>query len=212
LMVRWEKIDPKRKRPTQCLKCQSWGHSARNCGRDYRCVKCTSIHEPGKCSRTTREGTAKCVNCDGDHPANSRECPVFITYAAKTSKRRVPVQPRRFTSTPAPWAQPRGTNYDSNFPSLDSEESEDDEDYQPQPRRRSVSFTQSRSSSKRESPSGMNFDQVSSTFSRFATIPNIADTFKKFMALTEELMSATSQADQLQIMMRFCLPVSANVP
>lgn len=117
LIVKWEKLDFNRKRPTQCHRCQQWGHSARNCGRLYRCVKCTDTYEPGMCPRTTREGEAKCVNCEGAHPANSRQCRAFLSYQDRTTRHRAPA---RFTSTPAPWA-PNGFNvrqHQQDFPPL----------------------------------------------------------------------------------------------
>ena len=82
LIVKWERFDRVRKRITQCMNCQAYGHAASQCGRAYKCVKCLDTHEVGKCSRTSRdqEGTPKCVNCKGDHAANSRLCPSFKTY------------------------------------------------------------------------------------------------------------------------------------
>lgn len=35
---------------SQCKNCQSFGHSARNCRHEYRCVKCKDSHAPGKIS------------------------------------------------------------------------------------------------------------------------------------------------------------------
>jgi hypothetical protein len=64
------------------------GHAASNCNRPYRCVKCTEEHLPGQCKRTTREGHAACVNCNGQHPANSIECPQYKKYTELITKRR----------------------------------------------------------------------------------------------------------------------------
>ncbi|GAB0095200.1 hypothetical protein DMENIID0001_105550 [Sergentomyia squamirostris] len=76
----WAKFMKKKGEMVQCRRCQQFGHVAANCGHTYRCVKCTEIHQPGECPRTTREGPAKCVNCDGPHAANYRGCPAYKTY------------------------------------------------------------------------------------------------------------------------------------
>lgn len=68
----------------QCKNCQLFGHSARNCGRKFRCVKCKEDHSPGQCRRTLSPQLAKdtlpsCVNCNSDeHPANFRGCPFYL--------------------------------------------------------------------------------------------------------------------------------------
>ncbi|MGL5405236.1 MAG: hypothetical protein ACRDAX_00220, partial [Propionibacteriaceae bacterium] len=89
IIVSWEKYDYRRKRPMPCRNCKMWGHSAINCNRKYRCIKCDQKHDPGKCLRTDRTvGTPKCVNCLGDHPANSQQCPEYIKYRERQQKRQ----------------------------------------------------------------------------------------------------------------------------
>lgn len=77
----------KQKNTSQCRNCQNFGHSAVNCARKYRCVKCLESHKPGACTVTitaTVEGEeakkAKCVNCKGDHPANYRGCKAYDAH------------------------------------------------------------------------------------------------------------------------------------
>ena len=103
VIIRWEKLDVNKKRPVQCHRCQAWGHGASNCGRNYKCVKCDQQHEPGKCSRIDRtQGQPKCVNCGGDHSANSIVCEVFIKYQQRNERRRRQQQPNQFVSYTAP--------------------------------------------------------------------------------------------------------------
>lgn len=74
--VHWERF--KMNGVAQCKRCQGFKHVAKNCCKLYKCVKCLEVHEPGACARIDRnEGTPKCVNCKGDHPANYKNCPVF---------------------------------------------------------------------------------------------------------------------------------------
>lgn len=64
----------------QCKRCQRLNHSASNCTLPYRCVKCTDIHEPGKCpyDNNRNKTKPKCVNCNGEHTANNAAlCPLF---------------------------------------------------------------------------------------------------------------------------------------
>lgn len=89
LIIKWQKFDPSRRRPTQCKRCQVWGHSATNCNHNFRCVKCAADHNPGECERPAKSSDDKvfCVNCQkSGHPANSPSCEVYITFAEKLRK------------------------------------------------------------------------------------------------------------------------------
>lgn len=86
----------------QCKNCQLFGHSARNCNRPFRCVKCTESHNPGECPRTldpalAEETLPNCVNCNGDHPANFRGCPY---YAKVLQRKQVAAHPHVQVQTP----------------------------------------------------------------------------------------------------------------
>lgn len=82
--VSWEKYKTLNN-VTQCHRCQKFGHAAYNCNLKYRCVKCTAIHEPGKCEKTNKDTPAKCVNCKEDHPANYSKCKFFELYKKSKS-------------------------------------------------------------------------------------------------------------------------------
>lgn len=93
--VKFERF--KRSGPTQCFKCQRFGHVSANCNMPTRCVKCGGGHARVDCDIPVREQnnevfmdkdpatgavvkrvgrTVKCVNCEKDgHTAGSRECP-----------------------------------------------------------------------------------------------------------------------------------------
>ena len=50
-----------------------FGHHENKCGRHALCCNCG---EPEHCTPSgVCEKPAKCVNCSGDHPANSKQCP-----------------------------------------------------------------------------------------------------------------------------------------
>lgn len=95
VIVRWEHFDRARKRLTQCHNCQRYGHSASNCRMQYRCVKCLNSHKPGECPRKSRndEGSPMCVNCNGEHAANSRVCKFHSEYKERIERQRTSRHP-----------------------------------------------------------------------------------------------------------------------
>ncbi|GBM27215.1 hypothetical protein AVEN_255082-1 [Araneus ventricosus] len=60
-------------RPRQCTKCYSFMHPSRVCEKTPVCHSCGTIHS-GIC-----QVPQKCVNCQGDHSATSKGCPLYIT-------------------------------------------------------------------------------------------------------------------------------------
>jgi hypothetical protein len=120
--VVWDKLNERERRPTQCKRCQAWGHAASNCTRQYRCMKCTEAHGPGECRRTKENkdnSPPACVNCGKKgHLSSSYECESFIRYKVKIERRRPTREaPRQFISTIAPWAQQQQR---SSFPALET--------------------------------------------------------------------------------------------
>lgn len=74
----------------QCKNCQLIGHTSRFCFHQYRCIKCTENHLPGKgqCKLDNGNNTLapKCVNCQGDHIASSYNCPYIKKHMTKNDK------------------------------------------------------------------------------------------------------------------------------
>lgn len=62
--------------PTQCFRCQGFGHSSNHCGHNPRCIKCGENHPTQTCPKP-RDIAAKCCNCGGEHTANYRGCPFY---------------------------------------------------------------------------------------------------------------------------------------
>ncbi|XP_052746506.1 uncharacterized protein LOC128199707 [Bicyclus anynana] len=103
----------------QCHRCQTYGHSQRNCFARPRCVKCLGDHGTIDCPRKERiaEVPPSCVLCgEAGHPANYRGC----RKAPQPGKRRgraagrKPAAPKkpahRFVPAPVPttnaWNKP----------------------------------------------------------------------------------------------------------
>lgn len=90
--ISWEPL--KKTEKIQCKRCQRLGHVAKNCNLSYRCVKCSSPHEPGRCAVQSSEvlkdrAEIYCVHCKSfGHPASYRGCPKLIEYN-KIIKRKI---------------------------------------------------------------------------------------------------------------------------
>lgn len=100
----------RRNSPTQCYKCQRYGHVSSNCNMPFRCVKCGGDHGPGKCAIPAKgDDTAEvmfphpvsgemmkqtghivsCVNCKVQgHTAGSRTCPKRVSILRRMQENR----------------------------------------------------------------------------------------------------------------------------
>ena len=58
--------------PVRCYKCQKFGHTKFSCRKNEVCTKCG--HEDHTDSQECKN-EAKCVNCQGKHASNDKECP-----------------------------------------------------------------------------------------------------------------------------------------
>ena len=65
----------KSNQPTQCHRCQRYGHAQSCCKNPARCVKCAGCHLTVDCPTRGRVDSPKCALCGGDHTANYRGCP-----------------------------------------------------------------------------------------------------------------------------------------
>lgn len=87
-VVKVEKFKPNHSQGTQCYRCQGFGHSSHNCNLPARCVKCTIQHKSSDCPKKEQETPARCCNCDGEHPANYRNCSARIKYLERLHARK----------------------------------------------------------------------------------------------------------------------------
>ena len=67
------KVDVYIPNPFRCYNCQVFGHHENKCGRQH--PVCCNCAQPEHCASGQCDKPAKRVNCSGDHPANSKECP-----------------------------------------------------------------------------------------------------------------------------------------
>lgn len=201
VVIKWERFDRARKRLTQCHNCQCYGHAASNCGMARRCIKCLDQHEPGKCARQSKEddGTPKCVNCKGDHAANSRYCQFYINYSQMVQRQRSNRQAATFVSTrrhqPTQQAPPVIINRE-NFPKL------------PTPKLHNRNAISNWNDSEFvDSPA---ITKLPSLQARLAAIPDMAEVFAKFEALVYALETAQTVEQKVQILFKHCITGNGN--
>jgi hypothetical protein len=66
------------KRPMQCYRCNKFGHPAKWCRGNRRCVHCSSIHHVGTdCPDWDTYDRHYCSNCKGNHSSRSQTCPAY---------------------------------------------------------------------------------------------------------------------------------------
>lgn len=71
-----------RAEPVQCHRCQKFGHSKNNCRRSFVCLKCAGGHPTTVCNKP-RNTSGMCANCNGEHIASFKGCPMFKSERAK---------------------------------------------------------------------------------------------------------------------------------
>lgn len=86
----------------QCKNCQHFRHTAKNCSRRFRCVKCTEEHRPGECPidifprDDPNRKKPTCVNCGKDHPASYRGCKTHIDLIQLKQERVKQIREQQF--------------------------------------------------------------------------------------------------------------------
>jgi hypothetical protein len=193
IIVKWENLKKSQNHVTQCFNCQRWGHASINCGLPSRCVKCTDSHAKGECSRNSRDGEPECCNCNGNHSANHRGCPVFKQYCERQNSR-----PRKVPAVPAHANHSQPINL-SQFPILSQSS--------PVPGPsivKGVSF----SHKVKESQNNSIFDKISQAQERLRAVPMIQETFERFLHMVDEICSSSDPSDHLKIFVKYTLPTS----
>jgi hypothetical protein len=102
-IVRWAYYDAKRHGPTQCRRCQKWGHGSSHCHVTPACVKCADQHETSACNLVAKGiklpvEQLKCANCKLQHTANYGVCKVRKDFIKNQPK----WQPRQQKSSYTP--------------------------------------------------------------------------------------------------------------
>lgn len=215
LRVRWERHEPKYPRPTQCKRCQRFGHAANNCQLSYRCVKCLLPHEPGQCARQQRdEGVPSCINCGVEgHASNSTICPAYFKHieSINARKKKPDQQQRTFSSARYNWNDQQQqnahgfTNDVNNFPPIASQSApstsqatnnvKNTGEYRP-------SLSQARIQSQSQNAHKNDFTQFSNLQGEFLSLPDISETLRLFAVFVEDLKSAKNHGERIAVIMK----------
>lgn len=81
VIVKWARYITTKNGPTQCNKCQIYGHGSKNCNLPPRCLFCGGKHSKNDCIHADgNDFTPRCCLCNGNHNANAAECPSRLNY------------------------------------------------------------------------------------------------------------------------------------
>lgn len=203
IAVKWEPVKSKSKAPLQCHRCQRWGHSASNCGFPYRCVKCNCTHPIGQCTRTTKEGSPKCCNCNGDHAANHRGCEAFKSYEKKQDSLK------NIKTRPAQLVQNRLSN-DNEFPVLQPGSSSNQQQFVHRSSHNNIITSTYAAQVKQVSAipncnaSSSKVSELSQLSEKLEEIPNIDNAFKLLNQLIKKLNEEPNDKKRVYIIIQFC--------
>jgi hypothetical protein len=213
LRIRWKKYEPKNRRPSQCKRCQRYGHAANNCALPYRCMKCKEDHMPGKCSRTSRtDGLPSCINCGEEgHATNSTRCSIYQQHVEAINARKKPTQqrPRTFAPTRFDWSQQHVSTPDfnsSNFPTIASQSSPTSTNRPPivnSNREYRPNLSQTQKHSITQNMSQDPFSQLRDLQNELSSLPDIKETLKLFAKFVEEIKSAKTQGERIAILIKY---------
>lgn len=64
--------------PLRCDVCQKYGHHKSTCSKKPVCSYCAMAHSYINCTNKQDAGKRKCANCNGDHSAAYKGCPIFL--------------------------------------------------------------------------------------------------------------------------------------
>lgn len=78
----------------QCHRCQLYGHTKSYCNRPFRCVKCGKDHDTATCTKS-KDSTATCTLCGGNHPANYKGC---VVYKEIQRRKNIPIRTQQFSN------------------------------------------------------------------------------------------------------------------
>lgn len=101
-----EKLHPRKEKkdPLRCVRCQGWGHLARDCKAIHdTCAQCGHAHRTDACNDNT--GKRYCVSCKTNgHSSNDPKCPTYLHKCAELDAKH-PENAMPFFPTDEPWTQ-----------------------------------------------------------------------------------------------------------
>lgn len=188
-VVSWER-HYSNKKITQCRRCQAWGHATSNCFSSPKCLKCAEGHLTIDCSKP-KDTPAKCVNCNGDHPANYTKCITYQNLLEKLQERKNQEEnkkPVKYSPAPLPktnlWENRRRIQEEKkNARQFDPKEKEE------RPPKSTGEFG--------------TFTEMKNELDKLNEFINISEFLLKIKNLNEKLARCKSGSDKFQIFYEF---------
>lgn len=182
----------------------------------------TTPHLPGQCPRksATDDGKPLCVNCKGEHPANSPTCPSYIEYKRKVEEKRhdrrsasafnhsVPAQAPQHLKQPA---QARIQQIQHQGPSAASWASlmaaaPAHTSFQPQNHPQSEQHVSTNLNGNTTTP----FGSLAHSQAMLLSIPGIREELKEFANFASAMKAAKDKTERRTIMFAFLMPENVN--
>lgn len=212
IIIRWFPYVNYRSGPTQCRRCQMYGHGTSHCSRLQRCLKCGGNHPAEDCLITE----LKCANCGKEHEANSKACDNRSKYVAIRENISINRQLQHLNQKPNALSSIHNKKSgnvilnDSNFPTLKKSNQNSVHQH----------FYKHFSSSQPTSSVNPRIQQVQSTFTRSQPAPSSSNayinnssenlfTFEELTSLisdvTQKISLCTTRQQQFEVIMKLSL-------
>ena len=216
--VKWETFKKLKSKVTQCYNCKEYGHGATNCGKGYKCIRCTSYHPPDKCQyKDDKNHIPVCVNCSEEHAANSKTCKAYKDYIAKINRATSTQLQKHFSANlnesnnrPSQWTtsfSQENWNYNNLFPTLPTPPATSSSlVLQPKSSYRSLfsslnDVTENRSDNNLLHGQKTSNEQLLSVIKEFRSISGIDETINLFKELTLKLKNTDCHKTRIAILL-----------
>lgn len=197
LRVRWEYYSNPKKGPTQCSRCQSFGHGSENCFLNPRCVRCGLNHFSKDCTfievnpitnekcKKIPDKHVRCALCNGPHTANYSEC----------EKRKEFIMNRRFTNASRTLNNKQHSQF-SNIPTRNL--------FKEAPELNNFNFPALRNNNKQQNSNPV-WVETQMTNSNQNSLLSKTELLSIFMTMMNKMSNAKTRQDQLRILMEVVL-------
>lgn len=188
--IYWEKY--RHNTTTQCYNCQLFGHGARNCNRQAKCLKCGQDHDSRNCTKP-REEEPTCANCGENHLANSKHCTSYQNYLSKRKKKKPPL--------PQPKYNQQNQSFDiDEFPILPNSSDSTPKTQRSSWNRRNKTNDYKETHKIKESLEDIN--ELARLLKELNELCNIKEMIQKIKSLNQNIKNAKSETEKLFMLMQ----------
>ena len=200
----------------QCRRCQKWNHSTSGCNSAPKCLKCAQEHWTRECTMVHKTDNnthknIKCANCNGDHLAFSKECPVYKKKVAE--KESMKPQPAvKYIPAPPPLINPWQRNIQQRLQQQTQQQYQQQQttqsqqnQTQPQPQQKTIQHQQPTQQQQPNLMQNMNkFSELTSEFAQLNTLINVDKMLQLVRDLNAKLRECNNELEQFVAFQNFC--------